>query len=73
VYEVPVSYRGRTYEDGKKITWKDGVAALVHIARFNLFPGPIGALHKGPPGPSLRPPPPPAEDDEEQDTQIASS
>ncbi len=28
-YEVPISYHGRTYEEGKKITWKDGVAALV--------------------------------------------
>jgi glycosyltransferase involved in cell wall biosynthesis len=36
VYEVPIRYNGRTYEDGKKITWKDGVAALWHIARFNL-------------------------------------
>ena len=73
VYEVPVSYRGRTYEDGKKITWKDGVAALVHIARFNLFPGRIGSLHAGPPGPSIRPPPPPPEQEEDQDSQIARS
>ncbi|MEP6689809.1 MAG: glycosyltransferase family 2 protein [Gemmatimonadaceae bacterium] len=36
VYEVPISYHGRTYEEGKKITWRDGVAALGHIwrARF---------------------------------------
>ena len=27
-YEVPISYHGRTYEEGKKITWKDGIAAL---------------------------------------------
>ncbi|MEK7606210.1 MAG: glycosyltransferase family 2 protein [Patescibacteria group bacterium] len=38
VYEVGISYYGRTYSDGKKITWKDGVAALWHILRFNLFP-----------------------------------
>lgn len=31
VVEVPVSYRGRTYTEGKKITWKDGVAAFGHI------------------------------------------
>jgi glycosyltransferase involved in cell wall biosynthesis len=37
VYEVPISYRGRTYEEGKKIGWKDGVAALFSIIRFNLF------------------------------------
>jgi len=28
IYEVPISYAGRTYEEGKKITWKDGVQAL---------------------------------------------
>lgn len=37
VYEVGISYRGRTYEEGKKITWKDGLAAIWHIIRFNLF------------------------------------
>jgi len=37
IYEVPVSYYGRTYAEGKKITWKDGVAALWWIARFGLF------------------------------------
>jgi glycosyltransferase involved in cell wall biosynthesis len=37
VYEVPISYAGRTYEEGKKITWKDGVRALWQILRFNLF------------------------------------
>lgn len=31
VYEVPISYYGRTYAEGKKITWRDGVAALFHI------------------------------------------
>jgi glycosyltransferase involved in cell wall biosynthesis len=35
-YEVPISYYGRTYEEGKKITWKDGVAALYYIIRFRL-------------------------------------
>ena len=36
IYEMPISYAGRTYADGKKIDWKDGVAALWHIVRFNL-------------------------------------
>ncbi len=36
IYEVPVSYAGRTYEEGKKITWKDGLAAIWHILYFNL-------------------------------------
>jgi glycosyltransferase involved in cell wall biosynthesis len=35
--EVPIFYRGRTYEEGKKINWKDGLAAVWHIIRFNLF------------------------------------
>jgi len=38
IWELPISYSGRTYEEGKKITWRDGVAALLHIIRFNLFP-----------------------------------
>ncbi|MGH7562258.1 MAG: glycosyltransferase family 2 protein [Gemmatimonadales bacterium] len=38
IWEVPISYSGRTYAEGKKIGWRDGVAALVHIVRFNLFP-----------------------------------
>ena len=37
VYEVGISYKGRTYKDGKKINWKDGLAAIWHIIRFNLF------------------------------------
>ncbi len=37
IFEVGVRYHGRTYEEGKKITWKDGVAALWHILRFNLL------------------------------------
>ena len=36
IYEVPISYAGRTYAEGKKINWKDGVAALWHIVRYNL-------------------------------------
>jgi glycosyltransferase involved in cell wall biosynthesis len=60
IYEVPVSYRGRTYAEGKKISWKDGASALVHIARFNLFPGRIGKLHQAPPSRTIRPPAPEA-------------
>lgn len=37
VYEVGVSYSGRTYAEGKKITWKDGVHALWCIIKYNLF------------------------------------
>jgi glycosyltransferase involved in cell wall biosynthesis len=37
IFEVPISYSGRTYAEGKKIGWKDGVAAFWHITRFNLF------------------------------------
>jgi glycosyltransferase involved in cell wall biosynthesis len=37
IWEVPISYSGRTYAEGKKIGWKDGLAALVHVVRFNLF------------------------------------
>lgn len=37
IYEVGITYRGRTYAEGKKIGWKDGVAALWHIVKFNLF------------------------------------
>ena len=37
VYEVGISYHGRTYEEGKKIGWKDGLSAIWSILRFNLF------------------------------------
>jgi len=37
IYEVPISYYGRTYEQGKKIGFKDGVLALWYIVRFNLL------------------------------------
>ena len=36
VYEVGVSYHGRSYEEGKKITWKDGVKAVLAIVRFRF-------------------------------------
>ena len=38
IWELPISYSGRTYEEGKKIGWKDGVAAFGHILRCNLLP-----------------------------------
>ncbi len=37
IYEVPIRYHGRTYAEGKKITWRDGAAALYHIARYRFF------------------------------------
>lgn len=36
IYEVPISYSGRDYSEGKKITWKDGVAALWFIVKFRF-------------------------------------
>lgn len=38
VWEIGISYSGRTYAEGKKIGWRDGAAAVWHIVRFNLFP-----------------------------------
>lgn len=37
IYEVGISYYGRTYEEGKKIGWKDGVRAIYCILKYNLF------------------------------------
>src|SRR2546422_4674421 len=53
IWELPISHSGRTYAEGKKITWRDGVAALFPILRFNPLP-PAGA------GGRSRPPGPPA-------------
>jgi hypothetical protein len=39
VYEVPISYYGRTYEEGKKIGIKDGVDALWYLIKFNILVG----------------------------------
>jgi glycosyltransferase involved in cell wall biosynthesis len=36
IYEVPITYAGRTYEEGKKITWKDGIQALWCIIRYKF-------------------------------------
>jgi glycosyltransferase involved in cell wall biosynthesis len=38
IYELRISYNGRSYEEGKKIGWKDGVSALWSILKYNLFP-----------------------------------
>lgn len=37
IYQVPISYSGRNYEEGKKITWSDGLTAFFHIIRFRFF------------------------------------
>ncbi|MFB3917760.1 MAG: glycosyltransferase family 2 protein [Terriglobales bacterium] len=37
IYEVPISYHGRTYAEGKKIGWKDGVAAIFHMLKYRFF------------------------------------
>jgi hypothetical protein len=37
IYEVGISYYGRTYDEGKKIGWKDGFRALYCIAKYGLF------------------------------------
>src|SRR5947209_14803630 len=51
IYEVPISYHGRTYEEGKKIGWKDGVKALSVVLKFwlidDLYASPYGRGHLG--------------------------
>lgn len=37
IYEVPIQYHGRDYSQGKKITWRDGLAAIFHILRFRFW------------------------------------
>ena len=37
IYEVGISYYGRTYQEGKKINWKDGVRAVYVILKYGLF------------------------------------
>ena len=37
IYEVGISYYGRTYDEGKKINWKDGIRAIYCILKYNLF------------------------------------
>jgi glycosyltransferase involved in cell wall biosynthesis len=48
VYEVPISYYGRTYEEGKKIQMIDGVAALWYIVKFNLLTSLASSYVKAP-------------------------
>ena len=43
VWEIGISYSGRTYAEGKKINWRDGAAAVWHIIRYNLFSPPMKA------------------------------
>jgi glycosyltransferase involved in cell wall biosynthesis len=38
LYEVPIAYYGRTYDEGKKITWRDGLKAIAALARFRFSP-----------------------------------
>ena len=37
IFEVPISYYGRTYKEGKNITWKDGIAAFYYLLRYRLM------------------------------------
>ena len=37
VYEVGISYYGRTYQEGKKINWRDGIKAIYYVIKYNLF------------------------------------
>jgi glycosyltransferase involved in cell wall biosynthesis len=37
IYEVPISYSGRSYQEGKKITWKDGIKAVFTVFKYNLL------------------------------------
>src|SRR5213595_623863 len=50
IYEVGISYSGRTYEEGKKIGFRDAVRALYCIVRYNVFPSsavkPLGKQHR---------------------------
>jgi len=39
IYEVGISYYGRTYREGKKINWRDGLKALAYIVKFRIRPG----------------------------------
>jgi glycosyltransferase involved in cell wall biosynthesis len=37
IYEIPISYQGRDYSEGKKINWRDGISAIYWIIKYNLF------------------------------------
>jgi glycosyltransferase involved in cell wall biosynthesis len=47
LFEVPINYFGRTYEEGKKITFLDGLAAIYFILKFNLFATPKSSFRDG--------------------------
>jgi len=46
VYEVPISYYGRSYEEGKKIGFKDGLMAIYYIFKYNIFTSKKGFIQK---------------------------
>lgn len=48
VYEVPISYYGRTYEEGKKIGFRDGLDAIFYIFKYNLFVGLTQSFNRKP-------------------------
>lgn len=48
IFEVPISYNGRTYDEGKKITWRDGIAALFQMIKYNLLTGKEDSFKKMP-------------------------
>jgi glycosyltransferase involved in cell wall biosynthesis len=49
IWEMPISYAGRTYREGKKIGWRDGVAAIGHIVRYNVVrPRQVGSSELAP-------------------------
>ena len=46
-YEIPISYKARSREEGKKLTWRDGVEALWILARERFAPRPLSSLQAG--------------------------
>ena len=47
IYEVGISYYGRTYKEGKKINWRDGFKAIFYLIKFRLHPiRSSGPLHR---------------------------
>ena len=56
IWQVPISYRPRRYNQGKKITWRDGIAAMWHIFRFNVLESKSKFYKK--PWSEVLPPPP---------------
>lgn len=48
VFEVGISYNGRTYEEGKKIGWRDGFRAIYAILKYNLFSRPVASSQRAP-------------------------